>query len=107
MSTQSVAKSTTNGTANGVATGNVVPGEVTRISFSSIAPVLDYPDFLDVQLKSFEEFLQANLAPEERDPSSGLESVFHEHFPITDTRERYTLEFLHYELDAPKHSIEE
>ncbi len=84
-----------------------VNGEASRQSFAKIQPVLDYPDFLEVQLKSFEDFIQADLAPEERDPKKGLEAVFHEHFPITDTRERYTLEFLHYTLDAPKHSIEE
>ena len=82
-------------------------GEATRQSFATIPPVLDYPDFLEVQFKSFEDFLQAELAPEERDPKKGLESVFQEHFPITDTRERYTLEYLHYALEAPKHTIEE
>ncbi|MDX1438520.1 MAG: DNA-directed RNA polymerase subunit beta [Rubricoccaceae bacterium] len=82
-------------------------GEANRHSFAKIQPVLDYPDFLEVQLRSFEEFLQAGVAPEERDQKSGLESVFYEHFPIHDTRERYTLEFLHYTLDAPKHSIAE
>ncbi len=82
-------------------------GEATRQSFARIAPVLDFPDFLEIQLKSYEDFLQAALVPEERDPGKGLESVFQEHFPITDTRERYTLEYLHFTLEAPKHSIEE
>ena len=82
-------------------------GESTRQSFAKIAPVLDFPDFLEIQLKSYHDFLQAELAPEERDPGQGLESVFQEHFPITDTRERYTLEYLHFALEAPKHSIEE
>ncbi len=82
-------------------------GESTRQSFADIAPVLDFPDFLEIQLKSYHDFLQAELAPEERDPTKGLESVFQEHFPITDTRERYTLEYLHFTLEAPKHSIEE
>ena len=84
-----------------------VGGEATRQSFASIRPVLEFPDFLEVQLKSFEDFIQANVAPEERDIKRGLKAVFHEHFPIHDTRERYTLEFLHYTLDAPKHSISE
>ena len=82
-------------------------GESTRQSFADIAPVLDFPDFLEIQLRSYHEFLQAELAPEERDPARGLESVFQEHFPISDTRERYTLEYLHFTLEAPKHSIEE
>ncbi|MEM6287623.1 MAG: DNA-directed RNA polymerase subunit beta [Bacteroidota bacterium] len=82
-------------------------GEATRQSFASIAPVLDFPDFLEIQLRSYHDFLQAEIVPEERDPAKGLESVFQEHFPITDTRERYTLEYLHFTLEAPKHSIEE
>ena len=82
-------------------------GESTRQSFADIAPVLDFPDFLEIQLRSYHDFLQAELAPEERDPTRGLESVFQEHFPISDTRERYTLEYLHFTLEAPKHSIEE
>ncbi len=82
-------------------------GESTRQSFADIAPVLDFPDFLEIQLRSYHDFLQAELAPEERDLTKGLESVFQEHFPITDTRERYTLEYLHFTLEAPKHSIEE
>ncbi|MCH8030619.1 MAG: DNA-directed RNA polymerase subunit beta, partial [Bacteroidetes bacterium] len=85
----------------------MVGGEATRQSFAKIHSVLEFPDFLEVQLKSFENFIQADVAPEERDVKRGLESVFHDHFPIHDTRERYTLEFLHYTLDAPKHSISE
>ena len=82
-------------------------GESTRQSFAKIAPALDFPDFLEIQLRSYHEFLQAELVPEERDPAKGLEATFREHFPITDTRERYTLEYLHFTLEAPKHSIEE
>ncbi|MCH7976576.1 MAG: DNA-directed RNA polymerase subunit beta [Bacteroidetes bacterium] len=85
----------------------MVGGEATRQSFAKIHSVLEFPDFLEVQLKSFEDFIQADVAPEERDVKRGLEAVFHDHFPIHDTRERYTLEFLHYTLDAPKHSISE
>ena len=111
--------STTNGTTNskgaqaGARTASartasgLVGGEATRQSFSKIRPVLDFPDFLEIQLRSYEDFIQADLAPEERDTKRGLEAVFREHFPITDTRERYTLEYIHYTLDAPKHSIEE
>ena len=82
-------------------------GESTRQSFAKIPPALDFPDFLQIQLQSYHDFLQAELVPEERDPSKGLEATFREHFPITDTRERYTLEYLHFTLEAPKHSIEE
>ena len=78
-----------------------------RLTFADIQPVLEYPDFLGVQLQSFADFAQADVAPEEREAGKGLQGVFLDHFPITDSRERYTLEFLHYELDAPKHSVEE
>jgi DNA-directed RNA polymerase subunit beta len=81
-------------------------GEKDRITFGRIAEIRDYPDFLAVQLQSFEEFLQDRVPPEERE-DIGLQAVFTEHFPITDSRERYTLEFIYYSLDAPKHSVEE
>ncbi|HLT45999.1 MAG TPA: DNA-directed RNA polymerase subunit beta [Rubricoccaceae bacterium] len=100
-------KTTSTRTKRKIAQNGLVGGEATRQSFAKIQPVLDYPDFLEVQFRSFEDFIQADKAPEERDPKKGLEAVFREHFPITDTRERYTLEYLHYSLDAPKHSIEE
>ena len=78
-----------------------------RHSFADIPTVWDYPDFLDVQLKSYHEFVQDNVPPEDRRDGEGLQGVFQEHFPIQDSRERYTLEFISYELDAPKHTIEE
>src|SRR5690554_3923367 len=77
-----------------------------RKNFARIHAVHDYPDFLDIQLKSFREFVQDDVAPEERE-DIGLQAVFKEHYPIQDSRERYTLEFIHYSLDAPKHSVEE
>ncbi len=83
-----------------------VNGQAERHSFARIRSVQDYPDFLEVQLKSFRDFVQDHLAPEERE-DIGLQAVFEEHFPIQDSRERYTLEFIHYTLDAPKHSVEE
>ncbi|WP_457654354.1 DNA-directed RNA polymerase subunit beta [Rhodocaloribacter sp.] len=83
-----------------------VNGQAERFSFARIRSVQDYPDFLEVQLKSFRDFVQDHLAPEERE-DIGLQAVFQEHFPIQDSRERYTLEFIHYTLDAPKHSVEE
>jgi DNA-directed RNA polymerase subunit beta len=111
-----LAKHTTNGSANGstLATSDskrerkqLREIDTGRLSFGEISGTIDYPDFLDIQLESFAEFIQADTPPEERDPTSGLQAVFLEHFPITDSRERYTLEYLHYELDAPKHSVEE
>ncbi len=77
-----------------------------RISFARTKKVLDYPDLLEIQLKSFKEFVQDDVPPEERE-DKGLQAVFKEHFPITDSRERYILEFLYYTLDTPKHTVEE
>ncbi len=81
-------------------------GVVERVTFSRTRAVKDYPDFLDVQLQSYNEFVQEDAPPEER-ADVGLQAVFKEHFPIQDSRERYTLEFIHYSLDAPKHSVAE
>jgi len=78
-----------------------------RKTFADIPTVWDYPDFLDVQIKAYHEFVQDDVPPEDRLDDEGLQSVFLEHFPIKDSRERYTLEFISYELDAPKHTIEE
>ncbi len=77
-----------------------------RHSFARIPAIWDYPDFLDVQLKSFHEFVQDDLPPEDRE-DIGLQAVFNEHFPIEDSRGRYTLEFINYDLDAPKHTMGE
>ena len=81
-------------------------GEELRISFARIPSVREYPDFLNVQLKSWEDFVQAESPSEDRE-DLGLQTVFQEHFPIQDSRERYMLEFLNYTLDAPKHSVSE
>jgi DNA-directed RNA polymerase subunit beta len=77
-----------------------------RISFTSSKNKLQYPDFLDVQLKSFKEFFQLHTTPEER-KKEGLFQVFNENFPITDTRNNFILEFLDYQIDPPRYSIEE
>ena len=77
-----------------------------RINFSSIKTVIDYPDFLDVQLQSFRDFFQLETAPEKR-TQEGLFKVFSENFPITDSRENYVLEFVDYMVDPPKYSVEE
>ena len=77
-----------------------------RISFAHVKNPMPYPDFLDVQLKSFRDFLQLDTPPEER-KNDGLYKVFAENFPIADTRNHFVLEFLDYFIDPPRYSIEE
>ena len=77
-----------------------------RINFASVHNPVPYPDFLDVQLKSFKDFLQLETPPEER-KNDGLYKVFSENFPITDTRNNFVLEFLDYFIDPPRYSIDE
>jgi DNA-directed RNA polymerase subunit beta len=77
-----------------------------RINFASIKNQLVYPDFLEVQLKSFHDFFQMDTAPEKR-KTEGLYKVFSENFPITDTRNNFILEFLDYYVDPPRYSIDE
>ncbi len=77
-----------------------------RVNFASVHNPLPYPDFLDVQLKSFKDFLQLDTPPEER-KNDGLYQVFAKNFPITDTRNNFVLEFLDYYIDPPRYSIEE
>jgi DNA-directed RNA polymerase subunit beta len=77
-----------------------------RISFASIKNVIDYPDFLDVQLQSFKDFFQLETAAENR-TQEGLFKVFSENFPITDSRENFVLEFIDYMVDPPKYSVDE
>jgi len=77
-----------------------------RISFARTKNVLEYPDFLDVQLESFRKFSQWNIQPEER-ADEGLQEIFLEHFPIQDTREQHILEFLYYSIDTPRYTIKE
>jgi DNA-directed RNA polymerase subunit beta len=77
-----------------------------RISFASKKFPVDYPDFLDIQIKSFQEFFQLDTNPEGRS-NEGLFKVFSENFPITDTRNQYVLEFLDYFIDPPRYSVTE
>lgn len=77
-----------------------------RENFASVQNPFPYPDFLDVQLKSFKDFLQLDTPPEER-KNDGLYKVFAENFPITDTRNNFVLEFLDYYIDPPRYSISE
>ncbi len=77
-----------------------------RISFASTKNQLQYPDFLEVQLKSFKDFFQLGTTPENR-KNEGLYTVFKENFPITDTRNNFVLEFLDYFIDPPRYTIDE
>lgn len=76
-----------------------------RVSFSSVKKP-DYPDFLDIQIKSFQDFFQLETKSEERG-NEGLYNTFLENFPITDTRNQFVLEFLDYFVDPPRYSIQE
>ena len=77
-----------------------------RVNFASIKSPLQYPDFLEVQLKSFQDFLQLDTPPEKR-KNEGLYKVFAENFPIADTRNNFVLEFLDYYIDPPRYTIDE
>ncbi len=77
-----------------------------RISFSSTKTVFDYPDFLEVQIKSFIEFFQLGTTPDQR-KEEGLYKVFEENFPITDTRNNFVLEYVDYSVDPPRYSLDE
>ncbi len=77
-----------------------------RISFGKTKIRLDYPDFLDIQLKSFQDFFQLETNPDNR-MNEGLFRVFSENFPITDARNNFVLEFLDYFIDPPRYSITE
>ena len=77
-----------------------------RVNFTSVKNPLPHPDFLEVQLKSFRDFLQLDTPPEKRN-NEGLYKVFAENFPIADTRNNFVLEFLDYYIDPPRYTIEE
>ncbi len=77
-----------------------------RINFSSIKSVIDYPDFLKVQLQSFEDFFQLET-PAEKRIQEGLFKVFSENFPISDSRDNFVLEFIDYMVDPPKYNVDE
>jgi DNA-directed RNA polymerase subunit beta len=77
-----------------------------RINFASIKNSADFPDFLDVQLKSFQSFFQIGTTLDER-RNEGLYKAFEELFPITDSRNNFVLEFIDYMIDPPRYSIEE
>ena len=77
-----------------------------RVNFASVKNPMPYPDFLDVQLKSFKDFVQLDT-PSELRKNDGLYKVFAENFPIADTRNNFVLEFIDYYIDEPRYSIQE
>ncbi|MCV6631430.1 MAG: DNA-directed RNA polymerase subunit beta [Flavobacteriaceae bacterium] len=77
-----------------------------RVNFASAKYTPDYPDFLDIQIKSFQDFFQLETKSDERG-NEGLYKTFMENFPITDTRNNFVLEFLDYFVDPPRYSIQE
>ncbi len=83
-----------------------VTSDKPRVNFATVKNFVPYPDFLEVQLKSFRDFLQLDTPPELRN-NEGLFKVFAENFPIADTRNNFVLEFLDYYIDPPRYTIEE
>ncbi len=77
-----------------------------RVNFSSNKFPIDYPDFLDIQVKSFQDFFQLETTPDNR-KKEGLFKVFAENFPISDARNNFVLEFKDYYIDPPRYSIDE
>ncbi|MDD2563050.1 MAG: DNA-directed RNA polymerase subunit beta [Salinivirgaceae bacterium] len=84
----------------------MTPINANRISFAATKSQLEYPDFLELQLKSFEDFFRIDSTHDER-KGEGLYKVFAENFPISDTRNSFVLEFLDYSIDPPRYSMEE
>jgi len=80
--------------------------QTARVNFASVKHTPDYPDFLDIQIKSFQDFFQIETKSDERG-NEGLYNTFKENFPITDTRNQFVLEFLDYFVDSPRYSIAE
>ena len=77
-----------------------------RISFASVKAAREYPDFLDIQMQSFQDFFQLDTGAESRS-NEGLFKVFRENFPISDSRENFVLEFIDYHIDPPKYSVDD
>ncbi|MEL7118410.1 MAG: DNA-directed RNA polymerase subunit beta [Bacteroidota bacterium] len=86
--------------------GNVLNAEELRHNFGKIKLSKGYPDLLEIQIKSFQEFFQLETTPENR-MNEGLYNVFQENFPITDARNIFVLEFLDYFIDPPRYTISE
>ena len=84
----------------------MITNQTERLNFASTKNIPAYPDFLDVQVKSFKDFFQLETKSDERG-DEGLYNTFMENFPITDTRNNFVLEFLDYFVDPPRYSIQE
>ncbi len=84
----------------------MINNQTERLNFASTKNIPDYPDFLDVQVKSFKDFFQLETKSDERG-DEGLYNTFMENFPITDTRNNFVLEFLDYFVDPPRYTIQE
>jgi DNA-directed RNA polymerase subunit beta len=85
---------------------NITKGINGRINFSKNRYSFEYPNLLDIQIKSFQDFFQLETTPDNRN-NEGLYKVFMENFPITDARNIFLLEFLDYFIDPPRYSVEE
>ena len=84
----------------------MLTNQTARVNFASVKHTPEYPDFLDIQIKSFQEFFQMETKSEDR-VHEGLYHTFKENFPISDTRNQFVLEFLDYFVDPPRYSIQE
>ncbi|MFT4984240.1 MAG: DNA-directed RNA polymerase subunit beta, partial [Flavobacterium sp.] len=84
----------------------MITNQTERLNFASTKNIPNYPDFLDVQVKSFQDFFQLETKSDERG-NEGLYNTFMENFPITDTRNNFVLEFLDYFVDPPRYTIQE
>ena len=84
----------------------MISNQTERLNFASTKNIPDYPDFLDIQVKSFKDFFQLETKSDERG-DEGLYNTFMENFPITDTRNQFVLEFLDYFVDPPRYTIQE
>ncbi|TDE06154.1 DNA-directed RNA polymerase subunit beta [Flavobacterium hiemivividum] len=84
----------------------MITNQTERLNFASTKNIPAYPDFLDVQVKSFQDFFQLETKSDERG-NEGLYNTFMENFPITDTRNNFVLEFLDYFVDPPRYTIQE
>ena len=91
---------------NAISNKMSVKNQQTRVNFASVKKQMPFPDFLDIQLKSFHEFFQMDSSPEQR-RNEGLYKVFSENFPISDARNNFSLEFLDYYIDRPRYTIQE
>ena len=84
----------------------MLSNQTERVNFASASRIPEYPDFLDIQIKSFQDFFQLETKSDARE-NEGLFNTFMENFPITDTRNQFVLEFLDYFVDPPRYNIQE